>query len=177
MAQVWLADSSVQRDDPAGATFRGLRAFEQSWRRLEVAATRGDALELAAASASAARACLTDGDLDEAQWHLQRGGRFLSLHDTCPRGLTLQCEMAEVTLRLAHCLADDDEHAARRLRDDTRDTLFEVVRRAQAARHQGALTSALLHVADILTALGDHSDAETVRTQALQGMGGASLRN
>jgi hypothetical protein len=177
MAQVWQADSSVQRDDSTVAPFRGLRAFEQSWRRLEVAATRGDALELAAASASAARACLTDGDLDEAQWHLQRGGRFLSLHDTCPRGLTLQCELAEVTLRLADCLADEDEHAARRLRDDTRDTLFEVVRRVQAVREHGAMTSALLHVADLLAALGDHSDAETVRTLALQGMASASLSN
>lgn len=170
MAQALHADTAVSLPDTSrpDAPFRGLRSFEQSWRRLEAAATRGDALELAAASASAARACLADGDLDEARWHIERGRRVLDLHDTCPRGLSLQCELAELMLQIAAQVASDDLHAARRLRDDTRDVLFEVVRRARMVQDRSAWKAALLHVAELLVSLGDHSDAQTVRLQALR---------
>lgn len=153
--------------DALGSSFRGLRAFEHHWRHLEVAAARGDALEFAAASASAGRACLADGDLDEALWHVQRGRRFLDLPAAGPRSLALQCELAELSLRLADLQAGADAHAARRLRDDTRDAVFEVVRRVRGMRDPGAVVSALLQAADVLEALGDHSDAQTVRLQAL----------
>lgn len=172
MAHVWQTDPSPRtpRED-RGTSFKGLRSFEHHWRRLGVAATHGDTLEMAAASASAARACLTDGDLDEAAWHLQRSRRFLHAHRACARSLALQCELAKLGLRLADRLALDDEHAARRLREETRDDVFELVRRAGHVADRGAVAVSLLEVADVLEALGDDSDAETVRLQALRGLG------
>lgn len=168
MAHVWQTEPSARHGGP----FSGLRSFEHSWRHLEVAALRGDALEMAAASASAARACLADGDLDEALWHVQRGRQFLHTAPPCARVLALHCTLAELSLRLAQRLADGDEHAARRLCEDTRDAAFEVVRHAPDVPERGAVAVSLLEVADILEALGDDSDAETVRRQVLQGLPG-----
>lgn len=167
MAHVWQAASAERALEPgAGVSpYRGLRAFEQSWRRLERAATRGDALELAAASASAGRTCLDDDDLDEAQWHLRRGRHFLDAHAPCPRGFTLRCDMAALSLQLADRYEHDDEPVARRLREETRDGLFDIVREVTQG-HDPALAATLHRVADLLDRLGDHSDAATVRRQA-----------
>lgn len=178
MSTVWQAEPSVRPiQESRGSEFRGLRAFEQPWRHLEVAAARGDALELAAACANAGRACLADGDLDEALWHVQRGRRLLDMPAACPGSLALQCELAELSLRLADLQARSDEQAARRLRDDTRDAVFDVVRQVRSVRDPGAVVSALLQAADVLEALGDHSDAETVRVQALGRVAPAELQN
>lgn len=144
---------------------RGLRSFERSWRHLEAASVQGDALALAAASADAAQAFLTDGDTDEAHWHLQRGQRFLSLLHPCGRSLTLQCELAALGHALATLLAPRDEQAARRLRDTTRDAIFDLVRRASSLAEGSAW---VLQAADILHAMGDTADAQTLRQQALQ---------
>lgn len=170
MAHVWQTEVPARPRDTRVDAFRGLRSFERPWRHLEVAAARGDALEMAAACASAARACLTDGDLDEAQWHLQRGRRFLDTPQASPRALALHCELAELGLRLAECFAEDDDHAARRLREDARDAVFDVVRKVRDVPQRDTAAVALRQVGDILEALGDASDAETVRLQALQGL-------
>jgi hypothetical protein len=144
---------------------RGLRSFERSWRHLEAASVQGDALALAAASADAARAFIADGDADEAHWHLQRGQRFLSLLPPCGRGLALQCELAALGHALATLLAAQDEQAARRLRDTTRDAIFDLVRRAGGLAEGIA---SVLQAADLLHAMGDTADAQTLRQQALQ---------
>lgn len=167
MAQVWHTPPATSSFDAGtGASFKGLRSAEQSWRRLEMAAAGGDALELAAASALAAKACLADEDRDEAEWHLQRGHRFLDLHGPCPRGLALQCDLAELGLLIAQRCEPDDVPTARRLRDDTRDVLFQIVRDIDAGLDGDAPWSTLHRVAGLLDALGDHSDAETVRDTA-----------
>lgn len=142
----------------------GIPVFERPWHRLERAAREDDPLAYAAASANAARICLADGDLDEALWHVRRGWRFLDLSVSCEHGLALRCEFAELTLALSNqSLADDAQ--ARRLRDDTRDAVFDILRRCDAVLERNTTQ---LQVAGILDALGDHSDADTVRRQVPQ---------
>lgn len=148
----------------SGQPLAGLPAFEPPWRRLERAAREGNPLAYAAASASAGRICLTDGDLDEALWHVRRGWLFLDLPVSCEHSLALRCELAALTLALSNqSMADDAQ--ARRLRDDTRDAVFDILRRCNAVQGRHAT---LLQVADILDALGDRSDADTVRRQVPQ---------
>jgi len=148
----------------SGQPLAGLPAFEHPWHRLERAAREDDPLAYAAASANAARICLADGDLDEALWHVRRGWRFLDLPVNCEHSLALRCELAELTLALSNQFMGDDAQA-RRLRDDTRDAVFDILRRCDGVLERNAT---LLQVADILDALGDRSDAETVRRQVPQ---------
>lgn len=162
MGVAGFSPDDIDASRPCG---RGLRAHEPSWRHLEAASAQGDALALASASASAARIFLADGDGAEALWHLQRGRRFLASPGLCLHSLSVLCELATLKLQVAALQDEHDPQAARHLRDTTRDDLFDLVRRALELA-DGA--TAVLQAADILQALGDTADADTLRHRVLQ---------
>lgn len=145
--------------------FRGLRAHARHWHQLENAAVHGDALELAVASCGAAQVCLDERDWDEARWHILRGRRCLETARLGAQSLALRCELAELSLRYALALSSHDEALARHLRDDTRDAVYELVRRLAGLPDTTAIGLALQCAARILDTLGDHSDAQGLRQQ------------
>jgi len=159
--------NTVLSTEPEGqeACFGGLRAHADHWHQLENAAAHGDALELAVASCGAAQVCLDERDWDEALWHIQRGRRCLETTRLGPATLALRCELAELSLRYALALATDNEALARHLRDDTRDAVYDIVRRLAGLPDPTAIGLALQRAARILDALGDHSDAQGLRQQ------------
>jgi len=167
--------------DRSGAD-TGTEVRSEGWlQRMERARQARNHREMAQLLLDGADTALADaGDaesLERVQWLLARAQRSLDACATDPAYLTLLCALMERQWQLAqHWQPLDHPGQRHATREQVRDLAFEVARHGERSEDLGQRVSVILRAAEALEALGDQSDAHTLRARACHRLGAASLR-
>jgi hypothetical protein len=165
------------RDVSGRSAFMMDMRLRPEWpQRMAQARATGDLASLAELSLQAARGAREADDPQEARWHLQRADLALTHSHPDEQGIRLLADLVEESVALAsHWAALAELGEARRQRELARDRCFVAIRHTLSTGTGPVRVAGLLRLADLLDALGDGCDADSLRERAFAGLSALPL--
>lgn len=146
---------------------------------LDAAEQRGEPARLAQALTHVAHCYHALGMTAHRRWYLQQALRFTNLLSSVDMSVDVLCELAEASL---DCKDDFDTEAedGRRVHsahDQARDCLFEATRLAGRSADPQWEVNVLMRASELLDRMGDHADAISIQTRALNLISSAAMKD
>ncbi|HET9643456.1 MAG TPA: hypothetical protein VFP68_08895 [Burkholderiaceae bacterium] len=140
----------------------------EAMRALDEAEQGTEPFLLAQAQAEVGRCYVAVGAFPAAQWHLQRALGWSSLLGSVDLRVDLLCELAELAVREAELLKDQERpRRAHSARERARDRCYQASAMATRATDPHWEVHVLLRVSEVLGRCGDHDDALALQCRAL----------